>query len=620
MIQYWKKFLFVFPSNKLILIPWSLAFVGTSIIEAFGIGIVGPYIELVSNPNLIFQNPALENIYNLTGVGEVNHFIGLVGLLLLLLFGLKSLLVWFVQVRIIKFSCIQRQKLVQKMLRAYMTASYESFISKNSASIIQNILEQTAQFSNGILLGLFRFLSNILTVLAISLLLCLYSPVSVFSLILIGMPLALMFKLSKQRMKKSGEEMYVASQGIIRSVNHGLGGFKETQIIGCGEFFKGQALNYSRQYTDAAVKYSALQYLPRYAVEFLLISFLVCFLSISLFIGQNIEQVVSTLGVFALASFRLLPAFIGVANGFAELSRSIYGLNQMYLELQDQATPDKDPSRLFEHTLNPYSKSLNKDLVKRLAQQDISQNIKFERYVSIRNITYKYPNSSGNALENISIDIPKGKSIALIGKSGAGKTTLVDVILGFLHPQQGDIEVDGNSIYNGDLKAWQRLIGYIPQSIFLIDDTLERNIAFGVPDHEIDQQRLQKAIAAAQLTEVVQNLPHGLNTRVGERGVMLSGGQRQRVGIARVLYHEREILVLDKATSALDNETEHLVTESIKALSGIKTVIVIAHRLTTIEHCDRVYLLEKGKIKMSGQYHEVVRGESRMKTQQKGHF
>ena len=403
-LTYLKKFLFVFPSNRLALVPWSLAFVATSIIEAFGIGIVGPYIELVSNPNLIFKNSALENIYNLTGVGEVNYFIGIVGLLILLLFGLKSVLVWFVQVRIIKFSCIQRQKLVQKMLKAYMTASYESFISKNSASIIQNILEQTGQFSNNILLGLFRFLSNILTVLAISLLLSLYSPISVFSLILIGIPLGLMFKLSKRHMKKSGEEMYVASQGIIRSVNHGLGGFKETQIIGCGEFFQGQALNYSKQYTEAAVKFSALQYLPRYATEFLLIAFLVCFLSISLFKGQNIEQVVSTLGVFALASFRLLPAFIGVANGFAELSRSTYGLNQMYLELQEQAASDKDSGRLVEHTLTPHPRKVNKDLLKRATQQGISQNISFEEYVSIKNITYKYPNSSGNALENISIE------------------------------------------------------------------------------------------------------------------------------------------------------------------------------------------------------------------------
>ena len=220
-------------------------------------------------------------------------------------------------------------------------------------------------------------------------------------------------------------------------------------------------------------------------------------------------------------------------------------------------------------------------------------------------ITYSYPNVPEIALKNISLTIKKGQSIALIGKSGAGKTTLVDVILGLLTPDNGDIRVDDASIYKS-LRFWQNLIGYIPQAIFLIDDTIERNIAFGVPDHLIDLQRVEKAIQAAQLVELIEQLPNGIKTTIGERGVRLSGGQRQRVGIARALYHEREILVLDEATAALDNETESLVSEAIKSLSGTKTIIIIAHRLTTVEHCDCIYLLEKGRIIKSGSYQEVV--------------
>ncbi|MEM7591327.1 MAG: ATP-binding cassette domain-containing protein, partial [Cyanobacteria bacterium P01_A01_bin.83] len=196
-------------------------------------------------------------------------------------------------------------------------------------------------------------------------------------------------------------------------------------------------------------------------------------------------------------------------------------------------------------------------------------------------------------------------SIALIGKSGAGKTTLVDVILGLLQPNSGDIRVDGQSIYN-NLRSWQNLIGYIPQSIFLIDDTIERNVAFGVPDHMIDRTRVEKAIRTAQLEELVEQMPQGIKTMVGERGLRLSGGQRQRIGIARALYHEREILVLDEATSALDNETEKLVSEAISSLAGTKTLIIIAHRLTTVENCDRIYMMEKGRIVKSGSYQEVV--------------
>jgi ABC-type multidrug transport system fused ATPase/permease subunit len=232
----------------------------------------------------------------------------------------------------------------------------------------------------------------------------------------------------------------------------------------------------------------------------------------------------------------------------------------------------------------------------------------FMNQVELKNITYTYPETSKPAIENISLILKKGQSIAFIGKSGAGKTTLVDVILGLLKLEKGDILVDGVSTYT-NIREWQNLIGYIPQSIFLIDDTVESNIAFGVPEHLIDLERLNKAIRSAQLTELIEELPDGIKTVVGERGIRLSGGQRQRIGIARSLYHEREILVLDEATSALDNETESLVTEAIRSLSGQKTIIIIAHRLTTVEHCDWVYLLERGRIVQSGSYREVVVGD-----------
>jgi ABC-type bacteriocin/lantibiotic exporter with double-glycine peptidase domain len=210
-----------------------------------------------------------------------------------------------------------------------------------------------------------------------------------------------------------------------------------------------------------------------------------------------------------------------------------------------------------------------------------------------------------DAVHTVNLTIQKGESIAIIGRSGSGKTTLVDVILGLLKPDSGDIELDGRSIYS-NLPAWQNLIGYIPQSIFLTGDSIERNIAFGVPDHLIDPNKMETAIQSAQLEHLIQELPQGIKTEVGERGIRLSGGQRQRIGIARALYHSREILVLDEATSALDNETEELVTESIKSLSGSMTMIIIAHRLSTVAHCDRVYQMEKGQIIQSGSYEEVV--------------
>ena len=225
--------------------------------------------------------------------------------------------------------------------------------------------------------------------------------------------------------------------------------------------------------------------------------------------------------------------------------------------------------------------------------------------LAVKNISHYF--GSFCALNNVNFEIKEGDFTVLLGLNGAGKTTLVDVILGLLYPEGGEIMVDNVSIYK-DIRSWQNLIGYIPQSIFLMDDTVEKNIAFGVPDHLIDGEKLNNAIKSAQLEELVEQLPNGIKTSVGERGVRLSGGQRQRIGIARALYHEREILVLDEATSALDNETEGLLNEAIKSLAGKKTLIIITHRLSTIEHCDNVYLLEKGRVSKSGSYQEVVMG------------
>jgi ATP-binding cassette, subfamily B, bacterial PglK len=269
------------------------------------------------------------------------------------------------------------------------------------------------------------------------------------------------------------------------------------------------------------------------------------------------------------------------------MRHSTYVLDRLYLDL-------KEVDKVVE----------TEKKIKQLTQANAD--LTFEKEVVLDRVTYQYPGVTEPSLKDISLALRRGESIGLIGKSGAGKTTLVDVILGLLVPDSGEIKVDGVSV-NENLRSWQNLIGYIPQSIFLTDDTIERNIAFGVTDDKIDRQRLHQAIQAAQLTELMKDLPDGLDTIVGERGVRLSGGQRQRVGIARALYHEREILVLDEATAALDNETESLVTEAIKSLSGKKTTIIIAHRLSTIEHCDRVYMLEKGQIIKSGNYHDVVK-------------
>ena len=324
--------------------------------------------------------------------------------------------------------------------------------------------------------------------------------------------------------------------------------------------------------------------------------------------GEGVSGTASVIGVFALASMRLLPAITNSINGVNQLRASSYTLDQIYYELSELLSLQQQiekSSLSFNKSLPICEQNSNFDL--NLGQVSQNKCLKFDHLIQLDGITYRYPNSSRDVVVDVSLSIEKGESVAFIGQSGAGKTTLVDIILGLLTPQYGDLKVDGVSIYQ-DLRAWKNLIAYIPQSIFLIDDSIAKNIAFGVPDHLIDRDKLAKAIEVAQLTEVIANLPQGINTIVGERGILLSGGQRQRVGIARAIYHDREILVLDEATAALDNETEKLVTDSIAALSANSkiTLITIAHRLSTIKNCDLIYMLNHGKIMRFGTYSEIV--------------
>jgi len=592
MFQYLSKFLYILPANKSKLVFLLLIFISVSLLEILGIGMIGPFISLASQPEMITKNNWLNWIYIQLGLENINNFIALIGLFLIVVFCFKSIYNWLVQTYIFKFSYEQRKIIISRLMKGYLQAPYITFLEKNSAQIINNILSLSNQFANSIVSTLLVSFSNLVTLFAISLFLCFVSPIATASLVFIMIPLLLLFNLFKNKMKRWGKELYYSNQGIIRSVNHGLGGFKETRIIGCGEYFEKECSKYSKKYADASIKFYAFKLSPRFIVETILVIVLLSFISISLLLNKNIQELTSTLSMFALASIRLIPAFTNIAGGLSTVRNSSYALDQLYLDLKElEQQPD------FSFT----NKQLN-------CQYD-EERITFNKKIDLEQVTYRYPKAEKNTLSNISLTLPKGESIALIGKSGAGKTTLVDVILGLLIPQEGDIKIDGKSIYS-NLRSWQNLIGYIPQSIFLVDDTIEKNIAFGVPDALIDQEQLNRAIHAAQLSEVVENLPNGIKTRVGERGVMLSGGQRQRVGIARALYHEREILVLDEATSALDNETEHLVTEAIKSLSGSKTIIIIAHRLTTVEHCNCIYLMENGQIVKSGSYIEVVLEES----------
>ena len=551
---------------------------------------MGPFAAMVTDSDFITNTRWLNAIYQKLSFDSDREFILAFGIFTIIAFYVKAALGFISQKAIAEFSHSLKGVLSYKLMKSYLSAPYTLHLTKNSADLVQSVITFTDRFCIGLVLSLLTSISNGVVIIAlITLLIWTNAAASIGIAVVLLVSLAVLNPL-KERLARWGKNGFDASAEMIRVLNHGLGGLKETRIIGCEPYFEAQMNQAANKYSRNMGLADSYANLPRYVVEAVIISFLIVFAFLFVTFNQdNNQNLTSIFGIFAIASIRLLPATGNTIGCISVIRYNIHSLDSLYAELKEAESFEAQNQKYISKASNPQAK------------------LNFQQQIAIDNLVYRYPNAATNALNGINLSIEKGHSIGLIGKSGSGKTTLVDVLMGLLLPESGDITVDDISVYD-NLRAWQNLIGYVPQTIFLIDDTLERNIAFGVPDNQIDRQRLQKAVAAAQLTEVVENLPRGLNTTVGERGVLLSGGQRQRVGIARALYHEKEILVFDEATAALDNETENLITDATKALSGSKTIIIIAHRLSTIEHCDRIYRLERGSITQSGNYETVVLG------------
>lgn len=596
MTHFLPKLLYITKENHKSLVKMLLLFILISGLEVFGIGMISPFIAIAINPDGIKNIYWLNLIYNQINFKSEQQFLIIFGSLVVIAFYLKSFLAFNAQKTVFKFSYGLKKELSCKLLKAYIQAPYSYHLRINSATLIQNLINTTDSVSLGVVSTFLTLISNTVIVLALMLLLI---KTNAIALILIAVLLLISFGLlhpMKNHLARWSKEGFHAYGEMIRITNHGLGSLKETRVIGCEFYFENQMKEQSEVYAKTTTLSSSYSNLSRFVLEPLMMSFLIGFTFLFITLNQHETQsLTGVLGIFALASVRLLPAVGNLISGINVIRGNSYSLDRLFFDLKELEKEKLITDCDFA------SSSYN------LLPNQSQQRFQFFDKVILDRLTFQYPNTTRNVLEEISLSIRKGESIGLIGKSGAGKTTLVDVILGLFIPQFGDIKVDGVSVYS-NLRAWQNMLGYVPQSIFLIDDTLERNIAFGVPDHLIDQNRLKKAIEMAQLSEVVKQLPDGVKTIVGERGVLLSGGQRQRVGIARVLYHEREILVFDEATAALDTETEHLITQATKALAGNKTIIIIAHRFSTIEHCDCIYQLEQGRILKSGSYQEVIVG------------
>ncbi|HSM80830.1 MAG TPA: ABC transporter ATP-binding protein [Nodosilinea sp.] len=610
---YLKKFFYVFSGHQRQLVILLAIFVLTSILEAFGIGMIGPFLTLAENPAAtVADSSTLGWLYELTGANTPTTFVIWFGVTLIAVFLVKGAVYFLSKRYSFKVLFEQRAAVQERLFNTYMMAPYEFHLSRNTADYINKITNETQRFGFMVSMPMVEAFSHIVVVIS---LLVLMARTNILLLVVaMGslLPAFVVFSLLMQRIREWGRLATMAREETIKAVNHGLGGMKETRIFNCEDYFRSELQTHVREEARTEVLFQSAQFVPRTMIETLLVVAIVGFVCVSqLLLGQDFQSAVASMGVFAVASLRLIPAASNLAECVGRLRNSAHTLDIMYADLKELEQPILREAALAPAADQPAgtrAAGAQANGAKPTGSQATGAKaaaLPFSHTLRLENIVYRYPAAAQPSLNGISMEIARGESIGLIGQSGAGKTTLVDVILGLLSPQEGDIYLDDRSIYQ-HMNHWRNLVGYIPQSIFLTDDTIEKNIAFGVPPANIDQQQLWYAIKTAQLDDLVQSLEHGVDTRVGERGVRLSGGQRQRIGIARALYHQREILVLDEATSALDNETERLISESIRSLAGSKTLITIAHRLSTIEHCDRVYVLDKGQVARSGSYADVV--------------
>jgi ABC-type multidrug transport system fused ATPase/permease subunit len=569
MNNYFKiKALLTFAERKSALVLLILMIVGM-ILETLGVGLIVPLVIILMQEDLVTSYPKMALLINLLGNPSQTELIFMAMLGMVSIYFTKNTFLAFLHWKQIQFAYDVQKSLSQRLFEIYLHQPYTFHLQRNSSQLISNITAEVGIFSN-VVSSLMVLSTEIMVLLGIGILVIIVEPFgSLLIILLMGFSAWLFNFLTRNHISRWGKERQFHNDLRIQHVQQGLSGVKDVKLLGReNEFLKQFYIHNAKSAHVWKLQYT-LQGIPRLMFELIVVIALSILVITMVSHEKNKLSIIPFLGLFATAAFRLLPSISKVLSAIQSLKFNSPVVNTLYLEM----------------LLKSSDINLKNKPESMLAASELS----------VTDLTYIYPNAILPAISKVSINIRKGQSVGLIGSTGSGKSTLVDVILGLLTPCMGVVEVNGVDIKK-NLRRWQNQIGYVPQSIYLTDDTLKKNVAFGIPNNQIDDLAVQAAIAAAQLDKFVSTLPEKLETLVGERGVRLSGGQRQRIGIARALYHNPTIIVLDEATSALDSETESEVMDAIFAMQKDKMIIIVAHRLSTIKNCDRIYQLESGKI------------------------
>lgn len=566
------------------------------LLEMIGVGIIPLYVGILAFPEKLLDNHLVQIlIAPSNGVPPQNTLLYWGTIALVGIFTLKVIYNVFIAHWQGRFVNSVISRLGDQLFSSYMEAPYIFHLQRNSALLLRNVSTECMQLGYNVLNSCVEFVTHLFIFLAVLGLLIIVSPgYAQFSLLIFAIVASLLVGTLHQKFKNLGIKAQSARADVVCNVNEGLGGVKEIKMLHRERYFIDR---FCRSFLVTLDVQRFMQIVSRgipFVMEWISVIALLAVVFTLFSIGKSADAILSIVVLFAVSLVRLKSSITSLFGRYSNLQHSLPSLNVVYDDLQTL--------QARQHTVSVDEASAS-HLYRDIASHPVTYVMSC---IELEGVSFKYPNSQDYALRDISLTVNKGDAIGFVGSTGAGKSTLIDVILGVLVASEGQILVDGKSIYS-DIDMWQKNIGYIPQSTYLVDGSIKANIALGLPESKIEQTLIKRALKVAHLDHFVDGLPLGVETIVGERGVRLSGGQRQRVAIARALYHDPEILVMDEATSALDNVTERSVIKAVDELKGDRTILMIAHRLSTVRNCDRIVLLEKGRIQAIGSYEELLR-------------
>jgi ATP-binding cassette, subfamily B, bacterial PglK len=564
---------------------------GMALLEIVSVASVMPFLAVLGNPEMLHTNPILNTVYTHAqrlGIDTPDDFLIVLGI------GAFALIIFSAAYRTLthyamnRYIEMRRHSIGTRLLETYLRQPYAFFLERHSGDMSKTILSEVDQLTQNVFHPAYNMVAYSLVLIAITTLLLMVNPwLALLAAGLLGGLYALVFLGIKHKLTHLGGIRVAANKERFMAAGEAFGGIKDIKLLGREQVYLSRFQDPSQQFAATEASHKTFNQVPKYLIEAFAFGgiigvVVVLMISAGGLSSNALGQILPIVGLYAFSAYRLQPALQNIFHGFASLRYGQAAVDSLYADLH----PDNAPAQLPKTAPAP---------------------LKTHHSIALDSLSYTYPKAAKPTLVDLNLDIRVGSAVGLVGSTGAGKTTLVDVILGLLRPTQGAINVDGAPVTDAQLRAWQQSLGYVPQEIFLTDSTVAKNIALGIPKEQIDQEQVERCARMAQVHDfILQDLPSQYQTMVGERGVRLSGGQRQRIGIARALYHNPEVLVFDEATSALDTVTEQAVMDAIEALAHQKTIILIAHRLSTVKNCDQIVFLEQGRVKAKGTYSELM--------------